>query len=141
MYKSQHTLLVHKHLGWHPAKLKQVYLLSVKLQYRMILIRDSVEPKGVFIPIFPECFSILRSNSNNFGFPFHKLFLVLMQLHHMRSAEGSNEASVKYYQDIALPLKIRQLETIAPEITHFKIWCFFVNVNTCHNINLLFVFT
>jgi hypothetical protein len=59
------------------------------------------------MPPVRKCLGALRANSDNLSISFYKLLIIATQLRHMPAAERSDEAAIKYQNDILFTLEIR----------------------------------
>lgn len=100
MDKPQDAGFVHQHLGRHAAELEEIDLLPVKLEYFLVGIGQTDEFQLVFCEILAESIRLFRSDGDDDGVSGFKLCEILMQLHHVPAAEGSDETTVEDHQDV-----------------------------------------
>lgn len=87
----------------------------------MFGIRQPDEGQVIFLPKFGKGFLIFRANDQNRGVDLLKFCKVLAQLRHMRAAEWSDEAAIKYEQEIAFFTVASQGHGASREIHQRKI--------------------
>lgn len=119
-------------LGGHAPKLEEVYFLPVALQDRVAGVGQANEWQGIGFPVQRKCQTVFRSNHQDHGVLFCEFVVILAQLRHVPSAEGSEKAAIENEQDVLLQVKICEADLIAVEIGQCEIGGGFVEFSTTH---------
>jgi hypothetical protein len=102
----RHAVFVDEYLRGHPPKFEDFNLLPIQFQNLMFGVWQADKWQRFVSEVLSEFFRIFGTHHDNGRFPFHKLFIILTQLRHMRLAKRSHKPPIKYKQHILLSFKI-----------------------------------